>query len=74
MLIGLPPRLLPTRLPGNLPTPNVLTAAPQLIRKEGSGSVTKGATIEAKAQIRYMLRTKNENLIHISDLYINGYI
>lgn len=49
---GLPPRLLPTRLPGSLPTPNVLTAAPQLIRKEGSGSVTKGATIEAKAQIR----------------------
>lgn len=49
---GLPPRLLPARLPGTLPTPNVLTAAPQLIRKEGSGSVTKGATIEAKAQIR----------------------
>ncbi|XP_014278469.1 WW domain-binding protein 11 [Halyomorpha halys] len=49
---GLPPRLLPSRLPGSLPTPNVLTAAPQLIRKEGSQSITKGATIEAKAQIR----------------------
>uniref|UniRef100_A0A0K8SM30 WW domain-binding protein 11 n=3 Tax=Lygus hesperus TaxID=30085 RepID=A0A0K8SM30_LYGHE len=44
---GLPPRLLPPRLPG-APTPNVLTAAPQLIRKDGA----KGATIEAKAQIR----------------------
>ena len=50
---GLPPRLLPSRLPGTLPTPNVLTAAPQLIRKEGSQSITNGATIEAKAQIRY---------------------
>uniref|UniRef100_A0A0V0GAD7 Putative ww domain-binding protein 11 n=1 Tax=Triatoma dimidiata TaxID=72491 RepID=A0A0V0GAD7_TRIDM len=46
---GLPPRLLPPRLPNNMPTPNVLSAAPQLIRKDGQ---KQGPTIEAKAQIR----------------------
>ncbi|XP_014243430.1 WW domain-binding protein 11 [Cimex lectularius] len=46
---GLPPRMMPPRLPSSIPTPNVLSAAPQLIRKDGQ---MKGPTIEAKAQIR----------------------
>ncbi|BET02888.1 Hypothetical protein domain Hypothetical protein protein 11 [Nesidiocoris tenuis] len=50
---GLPPRLLPPRLPGAIaPTPNVLTAAPQLIKHDSQQGQKGGATIEAKAQIR----------------------
>ncbi|XP_039284804.1 WW domain-binding protein 11 isoform X2 [Nilaparvata lugens] len=61
---GLPPRLMGIRLPPGppprmaaAPTPNVVSAAPQLINRASKddakdGSQKGGATIEAKAQLR----------------------
>lgn len=52
--------MLPPRLPSNMPTPNVLSAAPQLIRKDGQ---KQGPTIEAKAQIRFLLLMLSNTII-----------
>lgn len=52
---GLPPMLRLPMVPLPNVTPNVLSAAPQLINRDDKKSEQKGATIEAKAQLRYVL-------------------